>query len=110
MLVNVKNFGGTFELHDAWIIDFTHNTLDQSAYTEMTIAQARNAAKGAKVCVTGVVARITFANGYVPSGVMLVDDTGSIYIYDRNVAAACSIGNTITVKADKTYWILEKSR
>ena len=76
-------------------------------YKVMTVAQARNAAKGVKVYVTGVVARITYANGMVPSGVMLVDDTGSIYIYDRNVAGACSIGNTITVKADKTYWILE---
>lgn len=72
-----------------------------------SIADARNAAQGDAVIVTGVVARITYANGMKPSGVMLVDDTGSIYVYDNNVASACSIGNTITVQGVKDYWILE---
>ena len=72
-----------------------------------TIAKARNAAKGESVQVTGVVARITYANGMKPSGVMLVDGTGSIYVYDSNVAAACKIGNTVTVKGTKDYWILD---
>ena len=72
-----------------------------------TIAKARNAAKGESVQVTGVVARITYANGMKPSGVMLVDGTGSIYVYDSNVAAACKIGNTVTVKGTKDYGILD---
>ena len=113
MLVNVKNFGGTFELHDAWIIDFTHNTLDQSAYTEMTIAQARDAAVGTKIKVSGVVAQITYANSNVPSangklpvGVILVDGTSSIYVYTNDVAQGVEIGNTVTVCASKAMWIL----
>lgn len=72
-----------------------------------TIENARNAAKGDIVNVTGVVARITYANGMKPSGVMLVDDTGSIYVYDSDIASACQIGNTISVQGTKDYWILE---
>ena len=113
MLVNVKNFGGTYELHDAWIVDFTHNTLDQSAFAEMTIAQARDAAVGTKIKVTGVVAQITYANSNVPSangklpvGVILVDGTSSIYVYTNDVAQHVEIGNTITVCATKAMWVL----
>ena len=73
----------------------------------MPIATARSAAAGQKVKVTGVVARITYANGMKPSGVILVDDTGSIYVYDNNVASAVKVGNTITVSGTKDFWILD---
>ena len=63
--------------------------------------KAREAAEGTKVKVTGVVARITYANGMVPSGVILVDGTSSIYVYDSNVAGRVSIGNEISVLASK---------
>lgn len=54
-----------------------------------------------------MVARISYANGMVPSGVILVDGTNSIYVYDGDLAGRVSIGNEITVLASKTYWILE---
>ncbi len=73
----------------------------------MTIAKARAAKDGALVKVSGVVARITYANGMKPSGVMLIDDTGSIYVYDNNIASQVKVGNSITVSGTKDFWILE---
>ena len=103
----VQNFNGTFEIKSAYIVEFKHNTIDESAYTAMSIADARNAAEGAKVKVEGVVAQITYATGMVPSGVVLVDATGSIYVYDGDLAATVKKGNKITVAAEKTWWILD---
>ncbi|MBE6925973.1 MAG: hypothetical protein E7461_03925 [Ruminococcaceae bacterium] len=107
LYATVKNFKGTIELNSAWIQEFTTPVFDESAYTTMSVADARKAAEGTKVKVTGVVARITYANGMIPSGVILVDSTGSIYVYDGDLAARCAIGNTITLCASKTYWVLE---
>jgi len=106
----VKNFGGTMELHDARIVEFTHNPVDESKYTEMTIDAARNAAVGTKVKITGVVAQITYATGNVPCGVILVDNTGSIYVYGNDLAQNVAIGNTVSVAAAKTYWILDSEK
>lgn len=103
----VQNFNGTFEIKSAYIVEFKHNTIDESAYTAMSIADARKAAEGAKIKVEGVVAKITYATGMIPSGVILVDATGSIYVYDGDLAASVSEGNKITVAAEKTWWILE---
>lgn len=72
-----------------------------------TVADAREAEVGETVEVTGVVAAITYAFGQVPSGIILVDDTGSIYIYGENLAGSVIKGDKITVSATKTYWILE---
>ena len=107
LYTNVKNYKGTIELNSAWIQEFTTPVFDESAYTAMSVADARKAAEGTKVKVTGVVAQITYANGKIPSGVILVDSTGSIYVYDGDLAARCAIGNTITLCASKTYWVLE---
>ena len=111
--VNVKDLGLLQQYlndYEVTLLPGTGSSTDLSTpdgYSIMNIAAARDAAVGTKVQVSGVVARITYAFGMKPSGVMLVDDSGSIYIYDNNVAAACAIGNTITVKAEKTFWILE---
>ncbi|MGM9643216.1 MAG: hypothetical protein ACI3XI_08415 [Eubacteriales bacterium] len=103
----VQNYNGTVEIKSAYIVEVKHNQIDESAYTAMSIADARNSAKGTKVKVEGVVAKITYATGMVPSGVVLVDGTGSIYVYDGDLAATVKEGNKITVCADKTWWILE---
>ena len=73
----------------------------------MTIANARAAKQGAAVKVSGVVARITYAFGQKPSGVMLIDATGSIYVYDSNIASQVKVGNTVTVSGTKDFWILD---
>jgi len=105
----LQNYNGTKEIKNARLIEFKHvdvqvNTGD---YTDMTINEARAAAEGTKVKVDGVVARITYANGMIPSGIMLVDETSSIYVYDADLAARVKIGNKITICANKTWWILE---
>ena len=104
----LQNYNGTKEVKNARLIEFKKAdiSVDIKDYTEMTIAQARTAEKGAKVKISGVVARITYANGKIPSGVILVDNTNSIYVYDSDLAARVQIGNKITVAAEKTWWIL----
>ena len=105
----LQNYNGTKEIKSAWLIEFKHVEVeyDPSQYTEMTIAEARDADTGAKVKVGGVVAQITYANGYKPSGIILVDGTSSIYVYDADIAGQVKVGNSIEVAAEKTYWILE---
>lgn len=104
----LQNHKGSKEIKAAELIEFTPAKIeiDESAYTDMSIADARTAAEGTKVKVDGVVAQITYANGHIPSGVIIVDDTSSIYVYDGNIAGRAKIGNTITVLASKTWWIL----
>ena len=100
----------TAEVKNAHLIEFVHNEIpfDESQYTKATIAEARNADTGAKVIISGTVAQITYSDGnpYVPSGVILVDDTSSIYVYGVDVAGQVKVGNTVTVAGDKAYWIL----
>ena len=97
------------QVKNARLISFTHNEtpFDESDYTEMTIAEARAAEADTKIIVSGVVAQITYANGKIPSGVVLVDGTSSIYVYDIDIAGQVQVGNTIKIAGDKTYWILE---
>ena len=108
LYVTIGVHNGTPEIKNARIISFTHNEIefDENNYTEMTVDAAREAAKGSLVKVSGVVARITYANGYVPSGFYLIDNTNSIYVYDGQIAARVAEGNTVTVYAEKDFWIL----
>lgn len=105
----LQNYNGTKEVKSAWILEFKEQEVDAdtSNYTDMTALAARDAAVGTKIKLDGVVARITYANGMIPSGFYLVDNTNSIYVYDRDAAARVKIGDTVTVAASKTYWILD---
>ncbi len=93
----------------AIILAFEHVTpdFDESEYTAHNLASTRALEAGSKVKVSGVVARITYANGMKPSGVIIIDDSASIYVYSADVANAVSIGNKIEVCGEKTYWILD---
>ncbi|MBE6960065.1 MAG: hypothetical protein E7448_05010 [Ruminococcaceae bacterium] len=104
----LQNYNGTKEVQNARLIEFKRADIqiNEADYTEMTVSNARAAEKGAKVKVSGVVAQITYANGQIPSGVMLVDNTGSIYVYDSDLAGRVKVGNKITICAEKTWWIL----
>ena len=112
LYVTLGTHNGTAEIKNAWIVSFTHNEVEvnESDYTEMTVAEAREAADGALVKVSGVVARITYATGYVPSGFYLIDGTNSIYVYDGQIAARVAEGNTVTVLATKAHWILDSEQ
>ena len=108
----LHSFKGEPEVKNARLISFTKNEVevDESEYTEMSISDARGTEKGAKVKVSGVVARITYANssdGPVAAGVILVDGTQSIYVYGGDLAQRVQIGNTVTILAEKDYWILD---
>ena len=104
----LQNYNGTKEVKNARLIEFKHieQEIDESAYTASTIANARKAAKGAKLKVEGIVAKITYANGMIPAGLILVDGTSSIYVYDGDLAGRVKEGNKITILAEKDYWIL----
>ena len=110
----IKNYKGTVEFDKPELVEHVegegHLPPDESDYTEMNIADARNAEKGALIKVDGVVARITYSTGMKPNGVYIVDETQSIYVYDANFAATANIGNTVTILAEKDYWILEKEQ
>ena len=67
----------------------------------------RGAEDGASVCTTGIVAKITYSYGMKPSGFILVDSTGSIYVYGAEIAEKVKEGNRVTVSGTKTHWILE---
>lgn len=108
----LQNYNGTKEVKNARLIDFVvvEQQIDETGYTEGSVADARNAEEGAKVKVDGVVARITYANGMIPSGFYLIDETNSIYVYDSELAARVKAGNRITILATKDYWILDKEQ
>jgi hypothetical protein len=109
LFCTLNNHNGTNQIKSAWVIEFKHVEveIDPSLYTEMTIAEAREAEADKLIKVKGVVAQITYATGYKPSGVILVDGTSSIYVYDGDIAGQVKIGNTIEVAGSKAYWILE---
>lgn len=105
---NYKN--KTPEIKSGWIIEFTKGTptWSEDDYTEMTIGEAREAAVDSLVKVTGVVSRITFANGMKPNGFIIVGDNSSIYVYDNQIAITVAVGNKITLLAKKTMFIASK--
>ena len=108
----LQNYNGTKEVKNARLIEFTHvePDVDFSQYTDMSVADAREAEVGTKIKVDGVVAKITFANGFKPNGLFLVDETGSIYVFDGDLAQRVSEGDKITVAGEKDYWILESEQ
>lgn len=107
----IQNFQNkTPEIKSGWIIEFKKGTPSWSEddYTEMTIGEAREAAVDSLVKVTGVVSRITFANGMKPNGFIIVGDNSSIYVYDNQIAIEVAVGNKITLLAKKTMFIASK--
>jgi len=104
----IKNYkGNKVEFERPTLLAYEKAPVDENAYTQMSIVDARKTEKGAKVKVRGVVAQITYASGMSPNGIYLVDNTNSIYVYNNEVAASVSVGNTITIVAEKDWWILE---
>ena len=106
----LNTFNDTPQVKNAILIDFKKadkEDINASDYTPMSILEARETTLGTKISVTGVVARITYANGMKPSGVYLIDGTDSIYVYDADIAGQVEIGNKITVLGEKDYWVLD---
>ncbi len=109
----LQNYQGeTKEVQNARLIDFytPENEIDEGDYVEMTVADARVASDGTLVKTAGVVARITYANGKIPSGFFLIDGTDSIYVYDGDAAIKVKEGNKVTILATKDHWILDTEK
>lgn len=108
----LKTYNGEAEMGRSVIKDFKHIevSVDTSTYKEKTVLEAREASVGEMVKLTGVVSQITYANGMIPDGFILVDNTSSIYVYGIDAAQLVSVGNTITVCGSKTYYVLEKEQ
>ncbi len=104
----VKTYNGNPEMGASWLQKSISHQGEESLddYTSMNILAARNAAKESKVLVQGVVVNITYANGRVPSGVYLVDDTSSIYVYGPDVAGRVEVGEEIQVAGTRDDYIL----
>ena len=98
---------GTLQVRNARLIAFESVTFDDSDYTTYSIDDARELNAGDKAKVSGVVAQITYADGMVPNGVYLVDNENSIYVFSKDLAGRVAVGNTITVAAEKAWWILD---
>ena len=105
----LQNYSGTKEVKNARLIEFKSNQgeFDLSAYKSATIAEARVAEDGAKLRVSGIVTRITYANGMKPNGFILVEGGESIYVFDADAAGRVKVGNRVEIAATKTYWILD---
>lgn len=105
-------YNGTQEIKSGWIVwqKTNEKDIDEDNYTTKTIAEAREMAIGSLVKVSGVVARITYANGMVPSGFYVIDETSSIYIHSSSAASNVKEGNKITVCGAVDFWILDSEK
>ena len=103
----LKNYKGSAEVQNARLIAFENITLSDADYQDMSVQDARLAEKGTKIKVDGVVAQITYASDMIPNGFYLVDETNSIYVFDGDIAANVAAGNTVTILAEKDWWILD---
>ena len=110
----LKTYNDTPELDRGYLQALKHNKVevDDSNYPQeiMDIASVRELEKGELVRISGVVAQITYANGMLPNGFYLVDETGSIYVYGTDATAQVREGNQVTLIGEKTHYILENEQ
>ena len=110
--INLNVHSGAAQAKSGWIQSFEHQApqINEADYVEKTIAQSRSVEIGSKVKVTGIVSVITYANGRIPDGVIIVDGESSIYVYGRDVAGQVVVGNTITVAAELDHFVAENEK
>lgn len=110
----LKTYNDTPELDRGYLQALKHNKVevDDSNYPQevMDISSVRELEKGELVRISGVVAQITYANGMLPNGFYLVDETGSIYVYGTDATAQVREGNKVTLIGEKTHYILENEQ
>lgn len=89
-------------------IEKAEHNVSTDGYTEMTVKASREAAVGTKVKLTGVVAKRTFTQKMNYNGFLLVDETGSIFIYGGFTTVQVREGNKVTVIGEIEHYIDEK--
>lgn len=107
----LKTYGDSPEMDRGYLQAVEHHKADinDEDYPKevMDVATIRELEAGELVRASGVVARITYANGMNPNGFYLVDETGSTYVYGTDVTAGVRVGNKITIVGEKTYYVLD---
>ena len=105
----VKTYNGNPEMGASWLQKMVSHQgeVDLNDYTESTVLAARSAVKGSKVRVSGVVAKINHANGMVPNGFYLIDNTSSIYVYSKEIAGRVEEGEEIEVAGTRDDYIID---
>lgn len=105
----LKKYNEDVEFNRTILISFEKgeipdNNLDD--YEKLSISKAYEKPVGSKVLIEGLVASITKQARNTPNGLMLVDDTGAIYVYSNDIAVSVEVGNRIKVAATRTNFIL----
>lgn len=106
---NLQEYQGEAEIYSGWIIDFVHvaPSIDPDDYELSTLEEAHAAKEGATLKVTGTVLAFTYNASQNPIGMMIGDATGTMYLYDSQLAPQLKLNDTITVVATKDYWVLD---
>lgn len=106
---NLQEFKGEAEIYSGWIIDFVHvaPSIDPDDYELSTLEEAHAAKEGTTLKVTGTVLTFTYNASQSPIGMMIGDATGTMYLYDSQLAPQLKLNDTITVVATKDYWVLD---
>lgn len=101
-------YNGKPQIANAVLKEFYHEVpVIEDNYQEMTVLAARGSQVGTCAKITGVVSRITYANGYIPDGFYVSDGTASIYVYGKTAATQVAIGDNVTVAGKHAYFISE---
>ena len=109
LYANIQLFKGTPEIYSGWIIEFTHveTPIDPDEYELSTLKEAHDAEKGEVLKVEGTVLSHTYNASLSEIGFMLGDETGTMYIYDNQIAPQVEVGEEVVLVGTKDYWILE---
>lgn len=105
----IKKFNDTIEFVNARLLDIYTPvpSVDPDDYEFSAIAEVREAKEGTTVKVKGTVLRFTYNTSLSATGFVMADSTGSIYVYDSQIAPQVKEGEEVTLIASKDYWILD---
>ena len=109
----LKTYNGKAEVDKATLHEITKGEkveIDVSNYKPVTIAEARNSAIDSNLIIEGVVAKTTYANGFVPNGIYVIDSTGSIYVHGSETAALAKEGHKVKIAGTRTNYILDTEK
>lgn len=105
----ISKFFESPQMKDSWLQKLEKGEkpeFNEADYTKMSIADAHAKAENAKPIIEGVVTTITYANGMLPNGFFLVDDTGAMYIFDYDIVLSVKPGDTVQLAGTRKNFIL----
>ncbi|MBQ2876606.1 MAG: hypothetical protein IJE25_06325 [Clostridia bacterium] len=95
---------------NAWRAEVLYVT--KAALALDPLSAIRDLEDGTEVVASGTVAAIAYSGGskVEPCGVIIVDKTSSIYVYDQTIASTVKVGNTVTVEGTIGHWVLDTEK